>query len=367
MIGGNSHSILVVDDDNYVLEFISTLLNMNGYSVFSCKSAIDALSLLQQKKVDVIITDIMMPEISGLDLLERIRSQYEDIPVILMTAYAELNIAIEAIRMGAYDFINKPFTTELALHSVERAVRYSSLIQGERQYKYRLEGMVKERTQELADALKTVKHMSKEIIYRLTMVAEHRDSNTGDHITRIGLFSQKIAEAMGLADDFIETITLASSMHDMGKIGIPDNILLKPGKLTHEEFDVIKSHTVIGERILAGSSHNIIKMASTVALNHHERWDGTGYPNGLKREDIPLEGRIVMLCDQYDAMRSVRPYKQPFSHEETFKIITEGDGRTLPEHFDPDVLHAFVEIHPVFDQIYNNFQNSNQNVCYSPR
>ncbi len=363
----NKGYILVVDDDGYVLEFISALLNINGYSVFSCKNAKDALILLQHKRVDVVLTDIMMPEISGLELLERIRSEYQDIPVILMTAYAELNIAIEAIRRGAYDFINKPFTTELALHSVEKAVRYSRLIQEERDYKSRLEAMVKERTHELTEALRTVKNMSKEIIHRLTIVAEHRDSTTGDHITRIGLFSQKIAEAMDLADDFIETITLASSMHDMGKIGIPDNILLKPGKLTAEEFEIIKSHTIIGEKILSGSSHCIIDMASTIALSHHERWDGTGYPNGLRREDIPLEGRIVMLCDQYDAMRSPRPYKRPFSHEETFKIITEGDGRTMPEHFDPDVLHAFVQIHNVFDQIYNDFQNSHNNGFYSPR
>ena len=158
--------------------------------------------------------------------------------------------------------------------------------------------------------------------------------------------------------DFIDTIAYASTLHDIGKIGIQDNILLKPGPLTTEEFEIMKSHTTIGEKMLSGSSHKVIQMASKIALTHHERWDGTGYPMGLQGNDIPIEGRLVIICDQYDALRSKRPYQLPLNHEEAFKIITEGDGRTIPEHFDPYVLKAFIEVAPVFfEEIYNTHKD----------
>ncbi len=155
-----------------------------------------------------------------------------------------------------------------------------------------------------------------------------------------------------MSREFVEEVTFASPLHDIGKIGIPDSILLKNGELTPKEFEIMKTHTTIGEAILSGSSIPSIKMAAAIALNHHERWDGTGYPRGLKGEDIPLEGRIVMMCDQYDELRSKRPYKVPRTHEEAFKTITEGDGRTLPRHFDPLILEAFVKVTANFDRIF---------------
>lgn len=348
--------ILMVDDDPFVLDAGVALLEACGYSVVSRDNAGDAMTVLQKENIDVVVTDIRMPLVSGIELLEKIRSFNPDLPVILMTGYAELEVALNAIKHGAFDFIIKPYSPEYLLQVIEKAARYVRLLRLERNYKNMLEETVRERTRELEDALKTIKKMSWEVVSRLTVVAEYRDTDTGSHIKRIGLYTSKIAEAMSLPEDFTELLRFASSMHDIGKIGIPDSILLKPGSLLPEEIDIMKRHTIIGEKMLSDSVQPSIKIAASIAACHHEKWDGTGYPRGLKGADIPLAGRITMIVDQYDALRSKRPYKKPLEHAEVFRIITEGDGRTIPEHFDPEVLNAFVRVADDLDKIFNKLQ-----------
>ncbi len=343
-------SILIVDDDPYILESVSLILNEYDYSISTCNNAADAMKKLRDNMADIILTDIRMPGGSGLELLKKIHSFNSKIPVILMTAYTDIDLAIGAVKSGAFDFIPKPYKPEQLLHTIEKAVSHNKLVLMESNYTHTLEDIVRTKTQEVVE-------LSREVIKRLTTIAEFRDTDTGAHISRIGLFSNKIAEYMEMPVYFIEAITYTSALHDIGKIGIQDEILLKSGSLTTEEFEIIKTHTTIGEKMLSGSTNHVIQMAASIALNHHERWDGSGYPKGLRGEDIPIEGRIVNICDQYDALMSKRPYKSSLVHREVFKVITEGDGRTMPEHFDIDVLNAFKELAPVFNEIYITHQD----------
>jgi putative two-component system response regulator len=340
------YKILVVDDAPLVLKTIKNILEDQGYEVTAVEDGVAALGKIKKERYHLVITDNQMPNITGLELTASIHALYRNLPVILITGHTDVKTAIDAIKQGVFDFVTKPFQATYLLNTVKKAVEYSRLLEVEKNYRIMLENSVQAKTADLLT-------MALEIITLMATAAEFRDTESGPHISRVGHYAAVIAKAMDLPDNYAESLRHASALHDIGKIGIPDAILMKPGPLTSEEYEIMKEHTVIGHRMLLKSSEPIMRLAASIALNHHERWDGSGYPRGLKEQDIPLEARIVLMADLYDSLRSSRPYKLGLTHEEALRVIIDGDKRTRPEHFDPKVYQAFIKMASTFEKIFS--------------
>lgn len=351
--------VLIVEDDPDGRDAMQSLLTVSGYDVHACANGSEAIDKLMKNRYEVVLSDIRMPGMSGVELLDVIHLQYPNLPVVLITAYSDFSAVVDALKKNAFDLILKPYRARNLLESMNKAVRFHRLMERDKHYKEELERKVIASSKELKNA-------SREMIQNLANVAEYRDTDTGEHIKRIGLYARSLSRALGMKDDFVETLAFASTLHDIGKVGIPDNVLLKRGPLSHSEFEVIRTHTTIGAKMLARSRFPGMDMAASIALSHHERWDGTGYPAGLRGESIPLEGRIVMLIDQYDAMRSVRPYKNAYDHGTVVSILAQGNERTKREHFDPAILETFMRVADEFDTIFNTHQGNNSIFFLSP-
>jgi putative two-component system response regulator len=347
--------VLFIDDDNLVLESLERLLfkQRDQWDMLFEQSPVVAWERLRGEPIDAVVADMRMPELDGLELLARIKAdpRTADVPVIFLTGEGDRRLKQEAFEQGAADFLAKPVDAAELRARLRSALRLKAAQDELRGQNERLAELVDERTTQLEQS-------RLDLIWRLAKAAEYRDEETGNHVVRVGCYAREIAATLGLPAADIETLYITAPLHDIGKIGIPDAILLKPGKLDPAEWEIMKSHCAIGARILReeskamaaylawreegpsaprGMADPVIEMATEVVLAHHERWDGSGYPNGLAGQAIPLVGRIVAICDVFDALTSTRPYKRAFTEEKSVAILESGVG----SHFDPEVYRAF--------------------------
>jgi putative two-component system response regulator len=347
--------LMVVDDEPTNVKIVRRLLELEGFSQFvTTTDGRKAMTLIRDERPDCVLLDLMMPFVTGLDVLDEMRHDpaTAHIPAIILTAVTDHKVRCEALKRGATDFLNKPVDPAELAPRVFNVLTVKAYQDQLLRYNQNLESAVRERTRQLEQAYR-------EIGLVLARAAEYRDNDTGLHVVRVGRYARLIGEELGIVGDAADLLERAAQLHDVGKIGIPDAILLKPGRLTDEEFDLMKRHCSFGDRILQPysddeSSSNdeghedfrnitngatpLLVLAHRIAMSHHEHWDGTGYPTGLKGEEIPLEGRITAVADVFDALSSKRCYKDSFPIDECFETMAEKRGN----HFDPQVLDAFL-------------------------
>ncbi len=322
--------ILIVDDEENVRLLISRIVAGEGYTHETAACVEEALTKLAEGGYSLLISDINMPGQDGIALLRNVRQNYPDLAVIMVTAVDNRLTAKETLAMGAYGYVIKPFERNALIINIVNALRRRDLEIASRRHNEELEALVKQRTEELWQS-------RDETIQKLAKAAEFRDNETALHTVRVGEYCGTLARAMGLDEDYCERIRAAAPLHDVGKIGIPDSILLKPGRLTPEEFEVIKSHSEIGYRILGDSISEVLNLGGVISLTHHEKYNGKGYPNALSGEYIPLVGRIAAICDVFDALITKRVYKEAMSVDEAMAIIKAERG----QHFDPELVDLF--------------------------
>ena len=344
--GLQNGKILIVDDQLANVQLLERMLLGAGYTnVSSTTYPSEVCRLHAQHRYHLILLDLNMPGMDGFQVMEALKRIEADayLPVLVITAQSELKL--RALRTGAKDFISKPFDMVEVLARVHNMLEVRMLHQSLSDFNANLERLVRERTADLQNGYE-------DTIFTMTRAAEHKDEDTGTHVRRISHYCRMLARDMGLNAEFVDQIYIASPMHDVGKIGIPDHILLKPSGFLPEEWEVMKTHAAMGAEILGRSKSPYLQMGAQIALDHHERWDGSGYPLGKRGDEISLAARIMSICDIYDALRSVRPYKLAMAHQRAVDIINQGDGRTHPGHFDPEVLAAFARNQLSFEQIF---------------
>jgi putative two-component system response regulator len=354
-------TIMVVDDTPANLRLLETMLRRQGHRVVAFPSSPLALAAARRNPPDLVLLDIMMPEMDGFEVCRRLKedARLAGIPVLFISALDDQKNKVRAFSEGGVDFVTKPFHEEEVLARVDTHLSMCRMRRQLIAHNSFLEELVEEKLREISDSrLATLLAVSK--------LAEYRDNETGRHIERTRTFCRLLAERLACERGcaavvdarYVENIHNAASLHDIGKVGIPDNILLKPGPLTTDEFAVMKTHTLIGAKTLESvrtqyPGNAFINMGIELTRSHHERWDGAGYPDGLATTEIPLSARIMSVADVYDALRSRRPYKEPFSHERAVSILAEG----RETQFDPNVVDAFLEIADTFAAIHNRLRD----------
>lgn len=341
--------ILIVDDNDANILLLENILRQRGYrNVRSCNDPFKVTALHCEHQFALILLDMQMPGLDGLGVMNELRAAAPEryLPVLIITAQTDSELRLKALSLGARDYVTKPLVV------AELSQRIRNLLEVELAYRDRLaqaailEAKVRERTRELEES-------QKEILHRLALAGEYRDNETGNHVQRVSRSSKALALAVGMNEDVAEMIFHASPMHDVGKIGIPDDILLRPGRLEGKDLQIMRGHVEIGGKILDEHKAPVMKMAHAIAMAHHERWDGKGYPRGLAGSDIPLEARIVAICDVFDALTSVRPYKPAWPIDDAVKYLREQAGM----HFDPELSKAFLGILPEIMSIRTQFSD----------
>jgi putative two-component system response regulator len=337
--------VLVVDDDRATRLMLTRILERAGFLCTEAPDAVAALEFAEIQEFSLVTCDVRMPGGSGLDLVRDLKQLYPDIAVLMISGMDDPATAAVAGDLGAYGYVVKPFEVNEILIAAANAIRRRQLELENRAHRRHLEKLVSDRTADLTSTIErlsraeqALRESQEEAIQRLAFAAEFRDPATGAHIDRMSRTCELLALTAGLDPERAELIRIASPMHDVGKIGVRDDVLRKPGKLTEDEMDEMRQHPFIGSEILAGSDSELLRLGGQIALTHHERWDGSGYPNGLAGDQIPFEGRIVAIADVFDALTSERSYKPAFEVDHAVAIMTEERG----SHFDPDLLDMFL-------------------------
>ncbi|MBI3581858.1 MAG: response regulator [Nitrospinae bacterium] len=357
-----TEKILAVDDELLACENIRKFLAREGFKSDYATSGAEGVEKARQMRPEAVLLDVRMPGMDGIETLKQLKAMDPDCVVIMVTAVDEVEVALSAIRDGASDFLRKPVVFAELRHTIESALEKRRLVLENREYSRGLEIKVAERTVEIELTRDAT-------IFALAKLAEYRDPETGGHLERIREYTRALAEQLrksaahaGVVDEqFVANIHKGSVLHDIGKVGIPDEILRKPGPLTADEFKIMKTHSTLGgrvlyeaeQRLLTVTNRSFLTMAKDIAFCHHEKWDGRGYPGGIKGEEIPLPARIMALADVYDALISKRCYKKPFTHEEARGIILDSAGK----HFDPAVAEAFKEAESRFMAIKDSYRD----------